>query len=326
MWNWLSNYNYDFALATIPIQLILMTVYYLRRQLPTRQSRSFWWVMIMNVIMTITDVWACELNEVWQEYPLSLSYGLNIAYFLSFILRGWLLFVYASEVVNAPRRWGRRYTWGCCIPAAVVCLMILSTPWTGAIFTMDPVTGYHNLAYYNAIYFSTWFYIMASVAVLTVCRKEVALKLQIGLYSSNLILTVGILMRHAFMDTLVTSFFSLMAILIIYLTAQNPDSFRDRMVDVFNKSAFAEMAAELLVNEAQFSCFGIGIKNYPSFKTFYGPNTMYKSLLFRYFIWAMGRWCCSSMIPTTVMCRAWPKKLRSGFVILGRTAAGCRLF
>ena len=206
MWNWLSNYNYDFALATIPIQLILMTVYYLRRQLPTRQSRSFWWVMIMNVIMTITDVWACELNEVWQEYPLSLSYGLNIAYFLSFILRGWLLFVYASEVVNAPRRWGRRYTWGCCIPAAVVCLMILSTPWTGAIFTMDPVTGYHNLAYYNAIYFSTWFYIMASVAVLTVCRKEVALKLQIGLYSSNLILTVGILMRHAFMDTLVTSF------------------------------------------------------------------------------------------------------------------------
>lgn len=284
MWNWLSNYNYDFALATIPIQLILMTVYYLRRQLPTRQSRSFWWVMIMNVIMTITDIWACELNEVWQEYPLSLSYGLNIAYFLSFILRGWLLFVYASEVVNAPRRWGRRYTWGCFVPAAVVCLIILSTPWTGAIFTMDPVTGYHNLAYYNAIYFSTWFYIMASVVVLTVCRKEVALKLQIGLYSSNLILTVGILMRHAFMNTLVTSFFSLMAILIIYLTAQNPDSFRDRMVDVFNKSAFAEMAAELLVNEAQFSCFGIGIKNYPSFKTFYGPNTMYKSLL------DIGKW------------------------------------
>ncbi|SDP31226.1 EAL domain-containing protein [Selenomonas ruminantium] len=284
MWNWLSNYNYDFALATIPIQLILMTVYYLRRQLPTRQSRSFWWVMIMNVVMTVTDIWACELNEVWQEYPLSLSYGLNIAYFLSFILRGWLLFVYASEVVNAPRRWGRRYTWGCFVPAAVVCLIILSTPWTGAIFTMDPVTGYHNLAYYNAIYFSTWFYIMASVAVLTVCRKEVALKLQIGLYSSNLILAVGILVRHSFMNTLVTSFFSLMAILIIYLTAQNPDSFRDRMVDVFNKSAFAEMAAELLVNEAQFSCFGIGIKNYPSFKTFYGPNTMYKSLL------DIGKW------------------------------------
>ncbi|WP_303841168.1 hypothetical protein, partial [Selenomonas ruminantium] len=71
MWNWLSDYNYDFALATIPVQLILMMTYLLRQQLPTRQSRSFWIVMMMNLIMTITDIWSCELNEVWREYPLS---------------------------------------------------------------------------------------------------------------------------------------------------------------------------------------------------------------------------------------------------------------
>ncbi|MBO5651239.1 MAG: hypothetical protein J5908_07105 [Selenomonas sp.] len=161
MWNWLSDYNYDFALATIPVQLILMMTYLLRQQLPTRQSRSFWIVMMMNLIMTITDIWSCELNEVWWEYPLSLSYGLNLVYFLSFILRGWGLFDYASEVVDAPRRWGRRYIWGMALPAAAVCLMILSTPWTSMIFTMDPITGYHNLAWYNAIYVSTWFYIVA---------------------------------------------------------------------------------------------------------------------------------------------------------------------
>ena len=57
MWNWLSDYNYDFALATIPVQLILMMIYLLRQQLPTRQSRSFWIVMVMNLIMTVTDIW-----------------------------------------------------------------------------------------------------------------------------------------------------------------------------------------------------------------------------------------------------------------------------
>lgn len=149
---------------------------------------------------------------------------------------------------------------------------------------MDPVTGYHNLAYYNAIYVSTWFYIVASVVVLLRCRKETAFRLQAGLYTCNVILAVGLIMRHSFMNTLVTSFFSLMAILIIYLTAQNPDSFRDRMVDVFNKSAFVEMVSELVLQEKEFSCFGIGIKNYSSFKTFYGASTMYKSLL------DIGKW------------------------------------
>ena len=278
MWNWLSDYNYDFALATIPVQLILMMVYLERQQLPTRQSRSFWLVMIMNLVMTITDIASCELNEVWKEYPLSISYGLNIAYFIAFIVRGWSLFDYASEVVDAPKKWGRRYIWGMALPAIAVSLLTIVTPWAGTIFTMDPVSGYHNLGWYNAIYFSTWFYIIASPVLLVYFRKDVSLRLQTGLFSCNLILAVGIIMRHSFMNTLVTSFFSLLAILIIYLTAQNPDSLRDRMVDVFNKAAFAEMVSELILYDKPFSCFGVGIRNYASFKTFYGASTMYKSL------------------------------------------------
>ena len=278
MWTWLSDYNYDFALATIPIQIILMVVYLIRQQLPTRQSRSFILVMVMNIIMTVMDIISCELNEVWQEYPISLIYALNIAYFLSFIIRGWGLFDYTASVVDAVSRWGRRFTWITALPALFVCGLILSTPWTGTIFTMDPVTGYHNLGWYNVIYFSTWFYIAASVILMFVCRNEVLFKLQAGIYICNVILAVGIIYRHAFIQVLVTSYFSLLAILIIYLTAQNPDSFRDRMVDVLNRSAFAEMVMDLVLHKRQFSCFGVCVKNYPTYKTVYGSETMYKSL------------------------------------------------
>ena len=199
MWTWLSDYNYDFALATIPIQVILMIVYIMRQQLPTRQSRSFMLVMVMNIIMTVTDIIACELNEVWQEYPISLSYALNIAYFLAFIIRGWGLFDYAASVVDAASRWGRKFTLILALPALFVCGLILSTPWAGTIFTMDPVTGYHNLGWYNSIYFSTWFYIIASVLLMLVCRKDVVFKAKTGIYICNVILAVGLIYRHAFM-------------------------------------------------------------------------------------------------------------------------------
>ena len=46
MINWLGNYNYDYVLASIPIQLILLILYCLRRNLPIRSSYSFLWVMI----------------------------------------------------------------------------------------------------------------------------------------------------------------------------------------------------------------------------------------------------------------------------------------
>jgi len=256
-----------------------MVVYFLRQQLPTRQSRSFWLVMIMNLLMTITDILSCEVNAVWQEYPLVLVYVMNMIYFWAFLLRGWYLFDYVAQVVDAYHRWGRYFFWAMAMPVLMVCLMVLSTPWTGLIFTMDPLAGYRNLGWYNSIYFSTWFYIIASVGLMLFCRRGTAVKVQSGIYTCNLILAVGIIVRHSFMNTLVTSFFSLMAILVIYLTSQNPDSFRDRMVDVLNRAAFAEMVVNLVTRNKQFCCFGLSIRSYLSFKTVYGAEVMYKSLV-----------------------------------------------
>lgn len=278
MGNWLSAYNYDFALATIPVQIILMVVYYLRRQLPTKKSQYFWLVMVMNLFMTVTDIWSCELNEVWQEYPLSFSYGLNMAYFISFILRGWALFAYAAEVADAPKRWGNLFSHILTLPAVLLVIMVLSTPWTAAIFTMDPVSGYHNTSMYYSIYYCTWFYILASLGVVFYWRREMSLKLQMGLYTGNIILAVGLVMRHSFMNTLVTSFFSLLVILIIFLTAQNPDSFRDRKVDVFNRAAFSEMVTEFILSGVPFSCLGICVKDYMLYKAVYSTEPMYASL------------------------------------------------
>ena len=52
MINWLGNYNYDYVLASIPIQLILLILYCLRRNLPVRSSYCFLWVMIANLFST----------------------------------------------------------------------------------------------------------------------------------------------------------------------------------------------------------------------------------------------------------------------------------
>ena len=42
MFNWISPFNYDFAIASIPIQIILLLFYGFRRNLPIRQSVFFW--------------------------------------------------------------------------------------------------------------------------------------------------------------------------------------------------------------------------------------------------------------------------------------------
>ena len=155
--HWLSDYNYDFALASVPIQVILLLVYCLRRNLPVRQSSSFLNMMIANLTMTISDIVSCEMNEVWTDFPLWVMYAINMLYFVSFIIRGWALFDYAAESCHSYQKFGRYTRVVMAVPAVVVLIMILSTPWTGMIFSFSPTEGYFNCYLYQSIYFSTYF-------------------------------------------------------------------------------------------------------------------------------------------------------------------------
>lgn len=98
MIHWLSDYNYDFALASIPVQLLIILFYSFRRNLPIRSSHCFLAVMISNLTMTLADIVSCEMNEVWTSFPMWIMHAINMLYFLPFLIRGWALFAYTSEV------------------------------------------------------------------------------------------------------------------------------------------------------------------------------------------------------------------------------------
>ena len=60
MIHWLSDYNHDFALASIPVQLLIILFYSFRRNLPIRSSHCFLAVMISNLTMTLADIVSCR--------------------------------------------------------------------------------------------------------------------------------------------------------------------------------------------------------------------------------------------------------------------------
>ncbi len=273
MWDWLSGYNYDYALATIPIQILLFIFYVERRHLPTRQSRAFIAVMVVNFIMTAADVVSCEMNEVWQEYNILVMYGINLLYFLAFLLRGWFLFEYTAVEVYARQNLGRKLYRLTAVPILIMVALTLATPLTGWIFGFYDGIGYQNGILYRGIYYSTYFYIIASLAVVFLCRHEINFAGRMRLYLFNGILILGILMRGWFIDTLVTSYFSLLAILVIYLGTQNPGNFIEKRGRLFNAHAFSNAVREY-VPERSFWVDAFVIMHYSEVRELYSGSRM----------------------------------------------------
>ena len=271
MFNWISPFNYDFAIASIPIQIILLLFYGFRRNLPIRQSLFFWIAMSSNLIMTISDIISCEMNEVWMIFPLWVMYAINHAYFLGFIIRGWSLFMYTAESTHSYRKSDHIFKIIASLPAFISVILILSTPWTSAIYTIAE-DGYHNCSLYKTIYFSTYFYIIASLFLVIRFWKQLSRRMKAGLLSFNLLLLFGIIIRKQFYHMLVTSYFSILTILIIFLTSENPDLYRDNRTSLLNKNALNRIGKELWERKIPFSLITISINNYEASKVVYGVN------------------------------------------------------
>ena len=278
MIHWLSDYNYDFALASIPVQLLIILFYSFRRNLPIRSSHCFLAIMISNLTMTLADIVSCEMNEVWTSFPMWIMYAINMLYFLPFLIRGWALFAYTSEVCGAFRKLGRWFRIVTLIPVSVGVFLTLSTPWTSAIFTINPETGYHNCALYQTIYFSTYFYIGASFVSLIVGWKGLRKRNRVGLFSCNTALLLGIIFRKLFINTLVTSYFSIIVILIIFFSAENPDLFYDRRIGLFNKYAFALICDDFLEKNIPVSAIMVSAHDFDTAKHLYGANQIQRQL------------------------------------------------
>ncbi len=277
MYTWISDFNYDFAVATIPIQLILLVFYGIRKNLPTKQSFYFWIAMTANFIMTISDIVSCEMNEIWSSFPLWVMYGINIVYFLSFLIRGWSLWAYTAESTGNFIRFNNFFSVLTTLPMLMGCLLTLSTPWTSAIFTISD-TGYHNCSCYNIIYFSTYFYLILSALVVLTNWNKLNLRIKVGLISFNLILLVGIMIRKQFYHILVTSYFSILSIIIIFLTSENPDLYRDNRTGVLNDLALNRIGTELNRKHINYSVIVVSINNYEANKIIFGARQLNEEL------------------------------------------------
>ena len=277
MINWISPFNYDFAIASIPIQIILLVFYGFRRNLPTKQSFFFWLAMSANLVMTTSDIISCEMNEIWMEFPLWVMYAINHAYFLGFIIRGWALFSYTAESTHSYKETNHTFKVITSLPALAAVILILSTPWTSAIYTIAE-DGYHNCSLYNVIYFSTYFYIITSLLLVIRYWQRLSRRMKAGLLSFNLLLLFGIIIRKQFYNMLVTSYFSILTIIILFLTSENPDLYRDNSTFLLNKNALARMGLEFLEKKIPYSLMTISIHNFEASKMIYEPNQINEQL------------------------------------------------
>ncbi len=232
------NYNYFYEIAAAIICLVIFSDILYKRQFFRKDVKFFINVVVTQGILSVVDLVSCLLLDNAQRVP----YWLNMLFIvLYFVLQPILLYCFVAFICSFPEIQKTRFKVFKAVAAVIFLADIIigiTSDYTGWYFVFHKsdlvyrhgihrVLGYHF--YYAACLLVLNFLIENRYSFLRRERTVVVL--------GGLIIAVSVLAQSIYHLSLITGLGTSIAILLIYITMENPNSFIDRRTEISNSDA-----------------------------------------------------------------------------------------
>ena len=269
-------WNTDFVFPSLLVLAVLLLFYFFRPRLPNRLNKAFLTLVITDIVTIVTDLLATKADDHYQSYPVALVSLLNLLYFAAFIARSLAFFRLTIVLLRLdhPGYSGKKFLMYLVFLISEV--IVLSSPWTGAVYSVDSA-GYHRGPLYAVLAVNSFFFLIMGIILLIRFRRRTRRSTLICALAYHVILIIGNTARILFPQYLIMNVFCLLAILVIFLSFENPDLYITDRGPAFNTRAFTDWLDEPQ-NRKDKRILGFAIRNYNDERSMYGGTQMDQGL------------------------------------------------
>ena len=269
-------WNTDFVFPSLLVLAVLLLFYFLRPRLPNRLNKAFLVLVITDIVTITTDILATKADDHYQSLPIPLVSLLNLLYFAAFVARSLAFFRLAIVLLKLdnPGFSGKKYLMY--LVFLVSEAIVLSSPLTGAVYSVDS-TGYHRGPLYAVLAVNSFFFLIMGIILLIRYRRRIRRSTLISALAYHAILIAGSTARILLPQYLIMNVFCLLAILVIFLSFENPDLYITDRGPAFNTRAFTEWLDDPLHRKDK-RILGFAIRNYNDERSMYGGTQMDQGL------------------------------------------------
>lgn len=266
-------WNYSFVLPDLLLLFIFAVYYFAHPRLPIKINHSFLRILIADFLVITSDIIASRVLEHPQYFSPFVLRLLNVIYFLLFHYRIFSFFILTEDVLGIRRHRTNFIYILSNLAFALFELIALSNLCLDTIFSISDQGAYSRAWAYNVIYLCAAFYTVLSLSCIFFFRKKVRRLYAFTLTLFNLVLVAGYISRFLFPRYLIMNLFTLCAIIIIFLTYENPVMYLANKVNAFNKKALYAVFEEIDEKKPPV-VFGFLINNYNEMREVYSPAQM----------------------------------------------------
>lgn len=273
-------WNADYEIASAIFQAVFMVFYATKRHLPTRQNQYYMMAIIASFVTVTFDVLTAFANSYASQVPYVVLQALNMIFFMAVPVLSFSFFMYILFVTGQYKFVNSPIFIVFCLPAFISFLLAVATPFTGFLYYFDAQMNYVHGPCYGLEFLSNVFYPLVAVCFVTSFRKSMPKIQRRSIYFFCIALVGGAVVQGVFFNwVLMTNAVTSMALIVVYLSLQNPDMYIDKTSGLFNYDAFQELTKEYLLDGRMFSCICVSISDYHNMDVLYGSSNVEEAVL-----------------------------------------------
>lgn len=253
------NYIIHYDIAALIIIFVVIVQYYSKRRISLGVRRVFVMMLALSACSNMLDLVTVYTIENPQSVPLALDYLLNMAYLLSFNSMPMLYHVYVQESVKPFSKWSRWEYVGAFGAFAVDVCLILTTVFTHGVFWFEDGVNYKHGPLMAVLYISALYYMVFSLIQMGRYRSRLTRSKQIVICFYSVGTIASIVCQLVVQGLLIVQFATALALLLVYMSLENPEDFTDTQIGSFNRLALSETIGSYLRSNKDFEIMGIQI-------------------------------------------------------------------
>ncbi len=260
---------FSLAIPTLFIMLIITASFFSLPRLSINRNRFFVELIVIETATVIFDIVSSWVDMNYELFSLWTLNIVNLLYFICFFARAIVMHRFNVGVLGVNRHTSETVKNLIRGPFYIGVLLSLLSPFFGFIYSIDD-KGYHSGPLYNWLYFCGFYFIAFSIYIMfKYMHRLVRRRERYSLIIYNLLIPAGLLFRLFMPRYLLMDMFVLMAIIVVYLSCENPEFYLDLRSVVFNSRALREYLEEHL-GHFEHICLCVVVHKYYEMRDIYG--------------------------------------------------------
>jgi diguanylate cyclase (GGDEF)-like protein len=226
----------------IGVILLCAMLFFTRKNHDDEQDggqKYFIWMLVLNALILLADNGIVLLKDCVSPAMIALNHVACVSYFT---MHSWFCYCWLRYVILKlyPRYRPDKATLVLMLAPTVISTgFVLSSPFTGLLYTLDASNGYHRGAFIGITFVAALIYWLASLIVVTRESERPTRSREPGEYQTLLIfpvlLVIGNILQLCFYGLSIVWIFAAISMLILFIDMQHDQLSRDKLTGLYNR-------------------------------------------------------------------------------------------